>query len=66
MDIAAQKAELIEWISTLTDEAIIKDILAVKVQKEFDFEREWARSISGDELRKRTKQHINSINWKKS
>ena len=65
MDIVHQKAELKEWIDTITDENILEEILAIKSQKQFDFEKEWDRSISGDELRKSTKTHINSLHCQK-
>jgi hypothetical protein len=61
MDIVHQKAELKDWIDTITDESILEEILAIKSQSQFDFEKEWARSISGDELRLRTKNHINNL-----
>ena len=61
MDIVHQKAELKDWIDTITDENILEEILAIKSQKQFNFEKEWARSISGDELILRTKNHINDL-----
>lgn len=61
MDIVHQKAELKDWIDTITDENILEEILAIKSQKQFNFEKEWARSISGDELRLRIKNHINDL-----
>jgi hypothetical protein len=65
MDIAIQKAELIEWIGSLTDEAIIKDIMAVKTKKEFDFEKEWAKSVSIENALERSKHFISALPWKK-
>jgi hypothetical protein len=49
----------------LKDEAIINDILTVKVEKAFDFEKEWAKSISIKEARQKSSQFITSLPWKK-
>jgi len=61
MDVAAQKIELKNWIDTITDPDIIDQIMEIKSHEKFDFEKEWARSISGEELRKRTKKHIDNL-----
>jgi hypothetical protein len=65
MDIVHQKAELKDWIDTITDENILEEILAIKSQKQFDFEKEWARSISVSEARTKSKTMIASLPWKK-
>ncbi len=43
MDIVYQKDELKDWIETITDENILEEILGIKSQKQFDFDKEWAR-----------------------
>ncbi len=43
MDIIHPKAALKDWIDTITDENILEEILAIKSQKQFDFDKEWAR-----------------------
>ena len=58
MDVASKKIELINWIDTLTDDTILEEIMAIKTQEKFDFEKEWARSITGDELREREQDDI--------
>ena len=35
------------------------------IPEEDDFEKKWAEGISGDELVKRVKTHINTLPWKK-
>uniref|UniRef100_UPI00404A71B1 hypothetical protein n=1 Tax=Flavobacterium sp. TaxID=239 RepID=UPI00404A71B1 len=65
MNVATQKTELIEWIQTIEDAKILKKLESIKSEETFDFEKEWARSISGDELRERTKKHLKSLSWKK-
>ncbi|WP_395061070.1 hypothetical protein [Flavobacterium sp.] len=65
MNIATQKDNLIKWIQTIEDATILKKIESIKSDDTFDFEKEWARGISGDELRDRTKKHLKSLPWKK-
>lgn len=65
MNIATQKDNLIKWIQTVEDATILNKLESIKSEESFDFEKEWARSISGDELRERTKKHLKSLPWKK-
>lgn len=65
MNIATQKDNLIKWIQTIEDSKILNKIESIKSEETFDFEKEWARGISGDELRERTKKHLKSLPWKK-
>ncbi|WP_395053118.1 hypothetical protein [Flavobacterium sp.] len=65
MNIVTQKENLIKWIQTIEDSKILNKLESIKSEDTFDFEKEWARSISGDELRERTKKHIKSLPWKK-
>ena len=64
MDIVHQKEELKDWIDTITDENILEEILGIKSQKQFDFEKEWARSIPVSEARIKSKTIIASLPWK--
>ena len=65
MNISAEKNEIIKWINSLENPAIIEEINKIRKRKSFDFEKEWERGISGDELKKRTKEYIKSLPWKK-
>lgn len=65
MNLAEQKIELIKWINYIEDPKIIKEVEAIKIKETFDFEKEWERSLSGNELRERTKNHLKSLPWKK-
>ena len=65
MDLATQKKDLIKWIHSIEDFAVLKKLESIKSEETFDFDKEWERSISGDELRERTKKHLNSLPWKK-
>ena len=65
MDIASEKVVLKNWIDTITDPDIIEQIIEIKSHTKFDFEKEWARSISGEELSKRTTKHIDNLHCQK-
>ncbi|WP_396165340.1 hypothetical protein [Flavobacterium sp.] len=65
MDLATQKKDLIKWIHSIEDSNVLKKLESIKSEETFDFDKEWERSISGDELRERTKKHLNSLPWKK-
>ncbi len=65
MNIATQKDNLIKWIQTIEDSKILNKLESIKSEDTFDFEKEWAKSISIDELRERTKKYIKSLPWKK-
>lgn len=65
MDLAAQKNDLIKWIQSIEDSDILNKLEFIKSEETFDFDKEWERSISGDELRERTKKHLMSLPWKK-
>lgn len=65
MNIAAEKEILIHWIKTIDDIETISKLKEIKIEEDFDFEKEWKRSISGDELKKRTKNFIKTLPWEK-
>ena len=65
MNIATQKDNLIKWIQTIEDSKILNKIESIKSEETFDFEKEWARSISVEEARKKSKEFIKSLPWKK-
>jgi hypothetical protein len=65
MNLTAQKSELIKWINSIEDVTILKKIEVIKSETSFDFEKEWARSISVDEARKKSTEFIKSLPWKK-
>ena len=65
MNIATQKDNLIKWIQTIEDSKILNKLESIKSEDNFDFEKEWTKSISIDELRERTKKYIKSLPWKK-
>jgi hypothetical protein len=65
MNISAEKNEIIKWINSLENPDTIEEINKIRLRKSFDFEKEWERGISGEELKKRTKEYIKSLPWKK-
>jgi hypothetical protein len=65
MNIATQKDNLIKWIQTIEDSKILNKIESIKSEETFDFEKEWARGISVEEARKKSKEFIKSLPWKK-
>lgn len=65
MDIVAEKEILMQWIKAIDNSEIISKIKDIKKEEDFDFEKEWKRSISGEELKKRTKNFIKTLSWEK-
>lgn len=60
-----QKQELIDWISTIEDVEVIKELINLKKNATFNFDEEFKKGISGEELKKRISKHISSLPWKK-
>lgn len=65
MNITFEKNELIKWIQSIENPLLIEEIKKIKQAKNFDFEKDWQRSISGEELKRRAKQQIDSWDWKR-
>lgn len=67
MDIAVEKKELIKWINSLDNPVVIQQIKNIQKgnTESFDFEKEWAKSITSDELKKSTKEFLKSLPWEK-
>lgn len=78
-DFINKKNELLHWISKLQDENIISELLELKRNVELssyvnepkaeyalkdDFEERWARGISHEEMKNRTKDYISNLPWK--
>ena len=58
MNISAEKQEIIKWIQSLENPILIEQINKIRKKKPFDFDKEWERSISGEELKKRSKDYL--------
>ena len=66
MSILTRKNELIEWISSVEDALLLDEIEKFKNYKTFDFDSEFKKGISSQELKVATTQYIKSLPWKKS
>ena len=60
-----QKQELIDWISTIEDVEVLKELINLKKKTTFNFDEEFKKGISADEFRERTTKYIKSLPWKK-
>ena len=60
-----QKQELIDWISTIEDVEVLKELINLKKKTTFNFDEEFKKGISADEFRERTTEYIKSLPWKK-
>ena len=65
MNLAYEKNEIIKWIHSLENPAVIEEINKIRNRKSFDFEKEWREGITVSEARKKTSEFIKSLNWKK-
>jgi hypothetical protein len=65
MNLTTQKSELIKWINSIEDVAILEKLEVLKSETTFDFEKEWARGISVEDARKKSKEFIKTLPWKK-
>lgn len=65
MEIATQKKEIIDWILSIEDQTILNEIEVIKKQTVFDFDEEFKKGISGEELKKRTSEFLKTLSWKK-
>ena len=65
MNIIAEKNEIIKWVNSLDNPAVIEKINSIRKRETFDFEKEWAEGITIDEARIKTSDFIKSLPWKK-
>lgn len=65
MEILAQKKEIIDWILSIEDQTVLNEIEMLRKQSIFDFDEEFKKGISGEELKKRTTEFIKKLPWKK-
>ena len=65
MEITTAKKDIIEWISTLEDEKLLMEIANMKRNAAFNFEEEFKKGITGEELKKRLSERLRTLPWKK-
>jgi hypothetical protein len=64
MEIATSKKELIDWISSLEDPEIITELAIIKRKATFNFDEEFKKGITGEELKKRLSKKLRALPWK--
>ena len=63
--IISQKQELIDWISSIEDISMIENLTEMKRRATFNFDEEFNKGITGEELKRRLRKHISELPWKK-
>jgi hypothetical protein len=53
-----QKKELIDWISTIDDVEVLKELTNIKKHATFNFDEEFKKGISSEEARQLSKDKI--------
>ncbi len=65
MEAVTSKTELINWISKLEDKEVLLELENIKRKATFDFDEEFKKGISGEELKRRLSERLKSLPWKK-
>lgn len=65
MEIATQKQEIIDWILSIEDQAVLNEIEMLKTQSSFDFDEEFKKGLSVEQFRNAIKERIKSYDWKR-
>ena len=65
MEPVTSKTELMNWISKLEDKEVLLELENIKRKATFDFEEEFKKGISGEELKRRLSERLKSLPWKK-
>lgn len=65
METLTSKKELIDWISSLEDKNILLELASIKYKTTFNFDEEFKKGITGEELKKRLSERLKALPWKK-
>lgn len=65
MEIVTSNTELMDWFSKLEDKEVILKLENIKRKAPFNFEEEFKKGISGEELKRRLSLRLKSLPWKK-
>jgi hypothetical protein len=65
METTTSKQELIDWISNLEDENMLLELSVIKRKATFNFDEEFKKGITGEELKKRLSERLLALPWKK-
>jgi hypothetical protein len=65
--IEEMKKEILEWVNTTDDAAAIKHIYQLKAayKTPFNFEEEWQKALTGEELMSNMNERMKAWPWKK-
>ncbi len=64
-ELSIQKQELIDWIAMINDVSLLDNLTELKRRDTFNFEEEFKKGITGEELKRRLRKHISELPWKK-
>lgn len=65
MEIVTQKKEIIDWILSIEDQAVLNEIEVIKKQNSFNFDEEFKKGLTADQFRTAIKERIKSYDWKR-
>jgi protein involved in polysaccharide export with SLBB domain len=65
MEIATQKKEIIDWILSIEDQAVLNEIEVIKKQTNFNFDEEFKKGLTVEQFRTAIKERIASYNWER-
>lgn len=65
MEIVTQKKEIIDWILSIEDQAVLNEIENFKKQINFDFDEEFKKGLTVEQFRTAIKERITSYNWER-
>lgn len=65
MNLTSRKKKIITWIDSVEDAAILEQIERFSQEPNFDFEKEIQNAITSEELKNRTTQFLEKLNWEK-
>ena len=65
MDLLTKKKKIIHWIDSIKDEEILDQLERFSEETPIKFDQEIQNAISGVELKKRTTEFLESLDWKK-
>ena len=66
MGVLEQKKEIVDWILSLENKEVLNDIYRFKKQTTtFDFDKEFAKGITSEELKEKTTEFLKSLPWDK-
>lgn len=58
MKILEQKQELVDWLSTVSDEKVLLEIKSIRYRANFNFKERFEKGITSDELKAEMRKRI--------